>query len=215
MKVCSKCKVEKSFDSFTKDKHRPDGFKIYCKSCIKNNYKKKDLTIEQKEQLRITNKNWRESNKEYLKIKKKEYYENNKEHCILKAKTNYLNNKEKYNETKRVYIVNKLKNNSNFKFKSSISNLIRCSFYRACNGTYKKSNKTEEILGCSISEFSLYLQKQFKDGMSFENYGKWHIDHIIPLASAKNEEEIIKLNHYTNLQPLWASDNIKKSNKLI
>jgi hypothetical protein len=215
MKKCSKCKIEKSFNDFTKDKHRPDGYKIYCKSCVKSNYKPKELTIEQKERKKLINKFWRKKNQDYVKLKKTEYYINNKEHVINKSKENYLKNREKYNETKKAYILNKLKNNSDFKFKSSISNLIRCSFYRACNGTYKKSNKTEEILGCSINEFSLYLQKQFKDGMTFENYGEWHLDHIYPISLATTEEEIIKLNHYTNFQPLWASENIIKSNKLI
>lgn len=51
--------------------------------------------------------------------------------------------------------------------------------------------------------------------MTWNNYGKWHIDHIIPISSAKTEEEVIKLNHYTNLQPLWAKDNLKKGNKII
>jgi len=51
--------------------------------------------------------------------------------------------------------------------------------------------------------------------MSWENYGDWHIDHIIPISSAKNNDEVYKLNHYTNFQPLWALDNMKKSNKII
>lgn len=215
MKTCSKCKIEKSFDSFGKDKHRLDGYKIYCKSCVKVYRKKIELTIEQKEQQKISNKNWRLNNQEYLKVKKKEYYENNKEHCILKSKNNYLNNKDRYNDTKRKYINNKLKSNSMFKFKSNISNLVRLSFYRSCNGTYIKSNRTEEILGCTINEFSVYLQSLFEKGMTLENYGKWHLDHIIPISSANSKEEIIRLNHYTNLQPLWASDNIRKSNKKI
>jgi hypothetical protein len=215
MKICSKCKIEKSFENFTKDKHRTDGYKIYCKSCVKSNYKPKELTIKQKERKKLSNKFWREKNQDYVKLKKIEYYINNKEHVINKSKENYLKNRKKYNKTKKYYILNKLKNNIDFKFKFSISNLIRCSFYRACNGTYKKSNKTEEILGCSIDEFSLYLQKQFKDGMTFENYGEWHLDHIYPISLATNEEEIIRLNHYTNFQPLWASENIIKSNKLI
>ena len=60
-----------------------------------------------------------------------------------------------------------------------------------------------------------HLEKQFAIGMSWENRSEWHIDHIIPLSSAKTEDEVYKLCHYTNLQPLWAEDNLKKSNKFI
>jgi hypothetical protein len=69
-------------------------------------------------------------------------------------------------------------------------------------------------LGTDIPTVKQYLEKQFSVGMSWENHGKWHIDHIIPLASANNQEEMEKLCHYTNLQPLWAIDNLRKSDKL-
>ena len=59
-----------------------------------------------------------------------------------------------------------------------------------------------------------HLESKFTEEMSFDNYGKWHIDHIIPISSAKTEEDIIRLNHYTNFQPLWAVDNLRKSNKV-
>lgn len=78
-----------------------------------------------------------------------------------------------------------------------------------------KSKKTEELLGCSIENFWIHLEKQFTEGMTRENHGKfgWHIDHIIPLSSAKTQQEIEKLFHYTNCQPMWAKDNHKKGNR--
>jgi hypothetical protein len=79
-----------------------------------------------------------------------------------------------------------------------------------------KKNKTSEIVGCSLETLKLHIENQFTDGMSWELMGKHiHIDHIIPLSSAKTEQEILKLCHYTNLQPLWAKDNLKKHNKII
>jgi hypothetical protein len=77
-----------------------------------------------------------------------------------------------------------------------------------------KSKSTKEIIGIELDELKIYLETLFVDGMTWDNYGSWHIDHIIPLSSAKNEEELIKLCHYTNLQPLYAIDNIIKSNKI-
>jgi hypothetical protein len=78
-----------------------------------------------------------------------------------------------------------------------------------------KKNKTFEIIGCFPKELKEHLEKQFSNGMTWENRNEWHIDHIIPLSSANSEEEVYKLCHYTNLQPLWKEDNLKKSNKLI
>jgi 5-methylcytosine-specific restriction endonuclease McrA len=79
----------------------------------------------------------------------------------------------------------------------------------------KSSIRTKDIVGINSKQLKDYLENQFKDEMCWENYGEWHIDHIIPLSSAKTEEEIYKLCYYTNLQPLWKIDNIKKSNKII
>ena len=79
----------------------------------------------------------------------------------------------------------------------------------------KRGKKTIDIVGCTIEEARTHIENQFVSGMSWDNYGEWHIDHIIPLSSGKNEEEYIKLNHYTNLQPLWKVDNLKKGAKLL
>jgi hypothetical protein len=80
----------------------------------------------------------------------------------------------------------------------------------------KKKNNTFEIVGCSPEFLKEYLEKQFTEGMNWDLFGKHiHIDHIIPLSFAKTEEEAYKLCHYTNLQPLWAEDNLKKSNKIL
>lgn len=80
-----------------------------------------------------------------------------------------------------------------------------------------KKNHSIEYLGIDIESYKKYLQQLFDSRMNWNNYGikGWHIDHIIPISSAKNEEELIKLFHYTNTQPLWAEDNLKKSNKIL
>lgn len=82
--------------------------------------------------------------------------------------------------------------------------------------------KSEEIVGCTLEELRQHIESQFTEGMSWDNYGEWHLDHIKPLSSFNivdeeklciNIDEAKKANHYTNLQPLWAADNMKKSNR--
>lgn len=81
------------------------------------------------------------------------------------------------------------------------------------NRTYKSSI---EYLGCTIKEYKEYIEKQFKDDMNWDNYGKWHIDHIVPLKyNNPSLEEIKERLHYTNTQPLWALENIIKGNRFI
>ena len=75
---------------------------------------------------------------------------------------------------------------------------------------YTKDTKTEQILGCKYAEFKTYIEKQFISGMTWSNHGLWHVDHKIPLAIAKTKDKVLELNHYTNLQPLWAKDNMSK-----
>ena len=79
---------------------------------------------------------------------------------------------------------------------------------------FAKSHTTEKYLGCDIQSLMTYLESNFKDGMSWENRDKWHIDHIVPISRAKNEDDFILLSHYSNLQPIWSEENIRKSNKL-
>ena len=74
----------------------------------------------------------------------------------------------------------------------------------------KRGKSYEDILGETFDNVRLHIEKQFIDGMSWSNFGEWHIDHIVPLSSGKNQDEWVKLNHYKNLQPLWAKENLQK-----
>lgn len=136
---------------------------------------------------------------EKSKIRSKKYYEENKEVLLAKG-----------------YIakVKKLKTDPEFKLKELLSHRIRRAIY---DQRGSKSAKTLELLGCSIKEARTHIEKQFRKGMTWENHGinGWHIDHIQPCSSFdlnKNEEQK-KCFHYTNLQPLWAEENLSKGNK--
>lgn len=79
---------------------------------------------------------------------------------------------------------------------------------------YAKNGRTHELIGCSYIELAAHLEAQFVDGMGWHNRADWHIDHIVPVASAKTEEQLLALFHFTNLQPLWALDNRRKGARL-
>lgn len=161
--------------------------------------------------------------KEYMKI----YYIKNKKQIVNKSKKwnkeNYCENKEdlrkyhkkwvKLNREKTIKYQRKYKTNRKqidpiFKLKGDIRTLIGNSFGKK---GFRKNSKTEKILGCTIPEFMVYLESKFQPGMTLDNHGKWHIDHKIGLVSAKTEEEVFKLCHFSNLQPLWAVENLIKS----
>jgi len=145
----------------------------------------------------------------------------NKEVCMRWASKNRERTREnakKWNslnkEKRKSAHKKRMENNPIYMLGCKIRTLIATSF---ANNNYTKNSKTYSILGCSFECLKNHLEMQFKEGMSWENHGRygWHIDHIIPISSAKTEEEILKLNHYTNLQPLWALENLKKSGKIL
>jgi hypothetical protein len=103
----------------------------------------------------------------------------------------------------------KNKERSNIYYK--LSRRLRNRLYHALRSkNWSKNNHFVQYIGCDQQTLIKHLETQFKDGMSWLNYGDWHIDHIIPLSSATSEQHIYSLCHYTNLQPLWAIDNIIK-----
>jgi hypothetical protein len=177
------------------------------------------------------NKIYSEENKESISKNKKEYYENNKFYILDKANKYYQDNKELIKEKRKLYReankdkIAKQKRLSQQKYLSTIEGKlkhnIRQSIRRSLNGKgYSKPYKSELILGCNVEELKLHLESQFLPWMNWDNKGLyngdfdfgWDIDHIIPLSSGISEEDIIKLNHFSNLQPLCSKINrdIKK-----
>ena len=177
-----------------------DGIDI--KKIEKKEYFKKYFLKNKKERLEYI-KNWQIKNKEKVKIYKKKWELNNKEY---KAKYFQIN-KKKILEKKYL----RLKTDPNFKMKHQLGTRIR----KVLNGLIKKSKSTQELIGCNIEQLWIHLEKSFKPGMTRKNYGKWHVDHIKPCVGfdLSNPEEQVKCFHYTNLQALWAHENLSKGSK--
>jgi len=98
-----------------------------------------------------------------------------------------------------------------FRLRSNIGSSIANAL--AARG-YKKTSKTCEILGCSFEDFKHHIEQQFLPGMTWQNRSEWHVDHIVPVSFAISEAELLSLNHYSNLRPLWGVDNQNKAARL-
>ena len=220
-KRCSICKEIKLTDCFGKLKDSKLGFKPHCKTCDKLKREKIVFEIQEVKEKVCSGCNILFPKSQFNKDKyKKDGLSCKCKQCLKIKKVEYYNNnKEKVKASNYNYHINKTTTDPKYKLKRNISHLIRESFKRACGGGFVKNSKSLKILGCTITEFIEHLQSLFTEGMTLENHGNceecWHIDHKIPISSAKTEEDIIRLNHYTNLQPLWRDDNLSKSNKLI
>ncbi len=135
------------------------------------------------------------------------------EKITLKIKIIIERNKkyqEENRENRNIYINERKKYDNLFKLSISIRKLIYTSIKKR---GFSKKSKVNNILGCSFEEFKIHIESQFNEGMTWENHGKWHLDHKTPISWANTEDEIYELNHYTNFQPLWAKDNLSKGNK--
>jgi hypothetical protein len=95
-----------------------------------------------------------------------------------------------------------------------IAAMIRSRLHDALKNNYK-TGFTVDTVGCTIESLKQYLEARFQPGMTWDNQGKWHLDHVIPLSSfnLSDKRELKKACHYTNLQPMWARDNLKKNDK--
>jgi hypothetical protein len=141
-----------------------------------------------------------------------EYQEKNRKQILQKKKEYRQKNKKKIAEYKYIYHKNRYKNDLEYRLLHNCGNHIRK--YLKQN---KDSKRSTELLGCNISFLRAYLEKQFDNKMSWDNYGSyWHIDHIIPCSSFDFSDPVQQQQcfYYTNLQPLEAKENIKKSNKI-
>jgi hypothetical protein len=211
-KVCNCCNIEKDISEFytSKQKYKDKFYKKVnpqCKICAKNRASE-----------------YYNNNREKGLKARREYYNKNRDYFVGLNRKNWQENKDKLNKernekradpilgqkireianTRRDY---RYKNDPIFKIRT----LVRIRMNKAIKG-FTKASKSQEIIGCSWEELKIHLEAKFTDGMNWDNHttNGWHIDHIIPLSSAKTLEEVEKLCHFTNLQPLWAEDNILK-----
>ena len=193
------------------DEEKKEARKLESKKYY-DKFRKIPLTDEEKEIIKEARKKKRA---EYFK----EYYKNNKEKVLEYSKQYFIDNKAEKQKKNNDRYNKRRKEEPLYKLTTNIRRTIRLTLKG--NG-YSKKSRSYDILGCSYEEFKQHLESLFKVWMNWDNYGLyngeldygWDIDHKIPLSSAKTEEDIIRLNHYTNLQPLCGKVNrvLKRDN---
>jgi len=231
-KICSKCKEKKELSEFYKHKTLKYGVRSECIQCTKEYNKsrrekrkeyEKEYNLKNKDKIKDRNKKYYKNHINEIKEYRKKYYQENKEIFKEYKRKWYQENKEYSREKTKKYkekyreILNEIENENRrmkmksdpiYKFKHNLRSLIQLKFK---NKGYTKKSKTYEILGCDWDFLKGYIENQFNKYMTWKNHGSyWHIDHIIPLAEADTYEDVVKLNHYTNLRPLEAIKNLSK-----
>lgn len=224
MKICIRCNLEKPLQKFGKERNT-------CNEC--RNEQKKLRPKKEFNEITLTDfccticnitkpvlefdKNKRQSKgfvnqcKPCRASKNQKRYKNNSEKRKKQAIDYYYNNKEAVYANRRIRRREREATDLNFKLRRRLRNRL---YYALKKKSWKKDTHFSEYIGCSREELISHIQSQFIENMSWDNYGKWEIDHQIALSLANTPEEMYKLCHYTNLKPLWKKDNAAKSNKL-
>ena len=224
-KKCSQCEEEKSTLEFYKKKGCKHDVMSVCKVCWKSQVKTfqtlNQNLIKEKQQQRYSN------NKEIYYERNKAAYLKNQDQRKLKQTEYNIENKDKrklYNAQPHIkqrdneYMKVRKQNDPIFKLSQNMRASISMRI-REINSI--KDLPTLNIIGLnSWEDFKQHLENQFTEGMNWDNYGNkietdWSIDHFIPISSANTLEEVKRLNHYSNLRPMWHLDNIKKRDKII
>ena len=233
MKICIKCKNQKSLTDFYKHPTSVGGRASTCKDCkklyAKKQYanpatrdmvllreKRKYQSLSPEERLQKSRKS-RQTYSEWYKQYNKKYYLANREYLLAEGKK-WRDDNENV-EHQRAYARQKYKKyakDPKKKLRKSISCLMRYSLHK--KGLSKNGMSWEKLIGYTTSELKDHLESQFTEGMTWDNHGKWHIDHIIPISffqfTSSDDVEFKMCWRLENLRPMWAMDNIMKSNKI-
>lgn len=199
MKRCITCQEDKNEDCFTNDKTKHDGLYPICKVCLK----KKRNVLETKEKTKQHAKQYRLNNPLKLKERRKKYQKNLPNEIRAKHNRNYRQkHKNEFNKYQLLYIE---KNKYKFIWRSILTNFL-------ARSNTNKNNSTYLVLGYDYDKFKQRIELNFKEGMSWDNHGKWHVDHKKPISKFKEGTPPNIVNALCNLQPLWAKENLSKAN---
>ena len=192
MKICCQCKIPKQFTDFYKNAGKPDGLQGMCITCTKQNDKKRVGSEENKKRSHLYY-----HSVTVVKMKNPDFRRKYNTHRTRPKRT------KAYRERQR----QKYATNLQQRLSQTLRTRIRAAIVTGC----PKSAKTLELLGCDIRQLKDWLSKQFAKGMSWDNYGEWHIDHITPKSVFRDTNEAFrKCWSLRNLQPLWAKENMRK-----
>lgn len=208
IKYCKFCHIEKPIRCFPKHKKYEDGLTNKCKQCVKDKVVLGTEIIDDGFK-RCISCSIVKLVSEYTK--NNAYFDKKSPCCKCCDKVNREGKREYHNN----YMRKRRKDDVLFKLGGNLRSVVKNYTKRLINGGYINKIKTQEVLGCSILDFKQHIEAQFINWMSWENYGKyngefnygWDLDHIIPVSSAKTEEEIYLLNHWSNFQPLCSKVN--------
>jgi hypothetical protein len=220
-KECTKCKGVKDLSKFYKRTEYENTYTSQCKECVQARHRSRKVDPVQEGDKTCTRCNIEKPIGDFGPMVTA--FDGRKPHC--KACHALLNleyvdrNRDEVNARWRDANPRHAERNRQrraedpeFRIRCNLSSRIRSAF-NACKT--KKSVKTLELFGCSLEELCKHLESKFTEGMTWENYGKWHVDHIRPCVSFNllNVEEQRQCFHWSNLQPLWAIDNLRKNSR--
>lgn len=227
-KTCSKCGETKELSEFSRDKSCKDGLQRRCRACqaawYLDNRKKvsesrrayyeanKEAYAERARRNREDNKEayaerdreYAESNRERISERKRLYYLDNRDEILDRCREYRLRNRGECAERQRSYRRARYQGDPAYAMVARLRSRLR----DALNGKAKPTS-TMELVGCSAEKLCAWIEMHFAEGMTWENRGKWHIDHIRPVASFEDPADPACW-HWSNLQPLWAEDNLRK-----
>jgi len=221
-RTCTGCKevLPATSEFFNKSPNNKAGLHAKCRTC------RKKYRLDNREKILKQKAEYREKNREKIREADREFRKNNKEKRVAKDRAYYQNNKETILARNRIWNKNNREHLNRIDKKRRQTNpsyRILTNLRKYLNKKVRsKSQTTIELIGCSPDKLRQHLEAQWTEGMSWDNYGvyikgepmKWHIDHIIPCDSfdLTDETEQAECFHYSNLQPMWGIDNIRKSN---